>query len=271
MRPLLKSWSGAEVARMAHNHEVGGSNPSSATKQYIMEVKNNIEQAIADTIIERPHGFKVGGRQFYLYPITLGKSYLIRRIVENMKMNRDIIRSNPYMEAIRLSKVNKLDCVRLIAYHTMRGKGVLDNRKVGSRIKFFTDNLNDDEIAELLMMVFSSDNVNDFMKHLKIDKEKEAQAKVLKCKKENRNTFSFGGKSIYGTMIDYFCQRYGWTMDYIVWGISYNNLQMLMADAVTTIHLDDKELKKCRVSSNREYINADDPNNAERIRKMFSD
>ena len=97
MRPLLKSWSGAEVARMAHNHEVGGSNPSSATKQYIMEVKNNIEQAIADTIIERPHGFKVGGRQFYLYPITLGKSYLIRRIVENMEMNKDIIRSNPYM------------------------------------------------------------------------------------------------------------------------------------------------------------------------------
>lgn len=32
-----------------------------------------IDMDIADTIIERPHGFKVNQRQFYLYPVTLGK------------------------------------------------------------------------------------------------------------------------------------------------------------------------------------------------------
>lgn len=234
-----------------------------------MASKVNIEQSIADTIIERPQGFKVGGRQFYLYPITLGKSYLLSRLIDNLEINKDILNTNPYLEVLRLSHEKKEDVVRIITYHTLQGKRVFDNKAVEDRIDFLGKNLEDIDIAQLFMAVLNQENIAVFQKHLKIDKEKEDQARVAKCKDENKNVYTFGGKSIYGTLIDYFAQRYGWTMDYILWGISYNNLQMLMSDAVTTIHLSDKEAKRCRVSRDRNFISGDDASNIEQIKKMF--
>ena len=234
-----------------------------------MAFKANIEQSIADTIIERPHGFKVGGRQFYLYPITLGKSYLLSRQIENLGINKTLLNTNPYVEILRLAYEKKNDSLRIIVYHTLNGKEVFDNTLVEERMSFFSDNLNAEDIAQLLITCLTQDNIAEYQKHFKIDKEKKDQARVMSCKEDNRNVYTFGGKSIYGTLIDYFAQRYGWTMDYILWGISYNNLQMLMSDAVTTIHLTDKEAKKCRVSRDRNIINGDDANNAEKIKKLF--
>ena len=66
------------------------------------------------------------------------------------------------------------------------------------------------------------------------------------------------GKSIYGLLVDFACQRYGWTLDYILWGISLVNLNMLFADAITTVYLNDEERKKLGMS-NGEVIDADDP------------
>lgn len=234
-----------------------------------MATKVNIEQNLADTIIERPHGFKVGSRQFYLYQITLGKSYLLNRLMENLDINKSIIGTNPFLEVLRLSYEKKNEALRIITYHTLEGKEVLDNEKVEERMNFLSENLSNEDIAQLLMTVLNQDNVSEYLKYLKIDKEKDAQAKVMKCKDENKNVYSFGGKSVYGTLIDYFAQRYGWTMDYILWGISYNNLQMLMSDAVTTIHLSDNESKRCRVSHDRNFISGDDVNNIEKIKKLF--
>lgn len=234
-----------------------------------MANKENIEQSIADTIIERPHGFKVDGRQFYLYPITLGKSYLLSRQIDNLKINRKALNDNPYIEVLRLSSQKKDEVIRVITYHTLDGKKVLDNELVEERIAYFSEKLDCKDIAQLLITCLTQGNVSEFYKYLKIDKEKEDQERVLKCKEDNKNVYTFGGKSVYGTLIDYLAQRYGWTMDYILWGISYNNIQMLMSDAVTTIHLTDKEAKRCRVSKDRNFISGDDINNIERIKKMF--
>ena len=79
-----------------------------------------IDMDIADTIIERPHGFKVNQRQFYLYPVTLGKTYLISRIVECLGINLEIIKANPYMEALRLCQGKKESVCRILSYHTIR-------------------------------------------------------------------------------------------------------------------------------------------------------
>ena len=40
---------------------------------------------IADTIMERPYEFHIGEMQFYLYPATLGKIYLLSRLTENLE------------------------------------------------------------------------------------------------------------------------------------------------------------------------------------------
>ena len=229
-----------------------------------------IEQSIADTIIERPYGFKVDGRRFYLYPITLGKTYLLSRIMERLRLNQSIININPYLEALRLVNEKTEDACRLITYHTIKDKDELfDNDFIEERMDYLATRLSKEELAQLLIIILTPENLDVFLKHLKIDKEKEDMAKVMKCKKDSGNSYSFGGKSIYGSMIDYLAQRYGWTLDYIVWGISYNNIKMLLADVVTSIHLTDEEKKRCRVSNDRNFISGDDINNIEKIKKMF--
>lgn len=106
------------------------------------EDKKLIDMNIADTIIERPHGFKVNQRQFYLYPVTLGKTYLISRLVECLDINLDIIKANPYMEALRLCQDKKEVVCRILSYHTINKKEELfDCDLVQERCDFSLKNL----------------------------------------------------------------------------------------------------------------------------------
>jgi hypothetical protein len=59
-------------------------------------------------------------------------------------------------------------------------------------------------------------------------------------------------------------------MDYVMWGISYANLKMLMADAITTIYLSEEDRKLLGKGAG-EVINADDPRNRELIRRMIGE
>lgn len=232
------------------------------------EDKKLIDMNIADTIIERPHGFKVNQCQFYLYPVTLGKTYLISRLVECLGINLEIIKANPYMEALRLCQEKKEIVCRILSYHTINRKDELfDCNLVQERCDFFCKELDDDSMAQLLVMVLPEGDISTYVKRLGIDKEKEWQAKAMKAKKDN-NSLVFGGKSIYGTLIDAACQRYGWTFEYVVWGISYANLQLLLADSVTSIYLSDEERKRINIPQDRNVINADDPENMAKIKAM---
>lgn len=236
-----------------------------------MTDKFDIEQSIADTIIERPYGFKVGSRQFYLYPVTLGKTYLLGRLIESLEINQEILAFNPYLEALRVAESKKETALRIIAYHTTKNKDELfDNILIDDTMGYLSENLQNDEIAQLLIMILNDTSVDKYIKHFKLDKEKEDMNKVLKCKKDSKGSYTFGGKSVYGSLIDHLAQRYGWTMEYIVWGISYKNIQMLLADMINTIHLTDDEAKKCRVSNDRNFISGDDMKNMDKIKKMFS-
>jgi hypothetical protein len=53
-------------------------------------------------------------------------------------------------------------------------------------------------------------------------------------------------------------EKYGWTLDYILWGISFLNLHMMLADCISTYY-DSKSKDKEEVR----VINADDPQNYE--------
>lgn len=232
------------------------------------EDRKLIDMNIADTIIGRPHGFKVNQRQFYLYPATLGKTYLISRLVGCLDINSDIIKANPYMEALRLCQEKKEVVCRILSYHTINKKGKLfDCDFVQERCDFFFRKLDNESMAQLFVMVFPEGDISTYTKHLGIDKEKEWQAKAMRAKKDN-NSLTFGGKSIYGTLIDTACERYGWTFEYVVWGISYANLQLLLADSVTSIYLSDEERKRVNIPKDRSVINADDPANMARIKAM---
>ena len=188
--------------------------------------------------------------------------------MECLGINLEIIKANPYMEALRLCQGKKESVCRILSYHTINKKDELfDCNLVQERCDFFCKELDDDSMAQLLVMVLPEGDISAYMKHLGIDKEKEWQAKAMRAKKNN-NSLTFGGKSIYGTLIDTACQRYGWTFEYVVWGISYANLQLLLADSVTSIYLSDEERKRVNIPQDRDIINADDPANMARIKAM---
>ena len=56
----------------------------------------------------------------------------------------------------------------------------------------------------------------------------------------------------------------------MLWSISYVNLSLLLADAITTVYLSDDERKKLG-RGDGEVINADDPANRDLVRRMISE
>lgn len=234
------------------------------------EEKKAIEADIADTIMERPQGFLVSGRRFYLYPATLGKSYLVFRLVGSLGIDTGIAKANSYMEALRLCHEKKGTVCRILAYHTINRKEELfDADTVKDRCDFFARELDDESMARLLITVLAGTDMSRFITHLGIDRERERLAKAMEAKNDSGSS-TFGGKSIYGTLIGPACERYGWTFEYVVWGISYANLQMLLADSMTSVYLSDEERKRAHIPG-REAIDADDPANAARIAAMIQD
>lgn len=75
---------------------------------------------------------------------------------------------------------------------------------------------------------------------------------------------------MYGQIIDAACERYGWTFDYVLWGISLINLQMMLADKVSSVYLTDDENKRLHIVKSANVIDGDNPENAARIREMLN-
>ena len=87
-------------------------------------------------------------------------------------------------------------------------------------------------------------------------------------KNKKGNSITFGGKSVFGSLILPACEKLNMTPQQIVWEISFSFLQMLMADAITSVYLTDEEKKEARISNDRTFVNADDPKNMEKIKDM---
>lgn len=236
-----------------------------------MEEKKDIEMNIADTVIEKPICFKIGSRRFFLYPPTIGKTYLLVRLIKSLEVNEKIMTYNPYMEALRLCDEKKSTVCRILAYHSLlKKRDIVDEVKVKSRQLLFEKSLDDKELATMLVLVLSNEDTNSYIQYLGIDKDREKRQRISSVKKQS-GSITFGGKSIYGTMIDFACQRYGWTMEYVVWGISYANLKMLMADALTSVYLSEEERKNAGITDDEDVIDAESPENIEMMRKIISE
>jgi len=229
----------------------------------------DINGEIIDALLDRPIGFTIGEEQLYLYPVTLGKSFLIARYFSTLKINDAYIKTKPDLEALRLVKEYKDTVLTIIAYHTTNSKAqIFDAPFIDKRKKLIAE-LDDADIATLFINTLTEDKYNIFIHKLGIDRERAFFNKAIKVKKDS--SLSFFGKSIYGTLISAACEKYGWTLDYVVWGISYINLRLLLADAPQTVYLSDDERKKVHIPQDREVINASDPKNAERIKEIIGE
>lgn len=230
----------------------------------------DIYYELIDAVIERPVPFSVGKTQLFLYPATLGKMYIVAKILDSLKVKGSSIADDAYAEAVRVCKYRREDAVRLIAFYTVREKDDhFDVDLIQGRCSVLSS-LDDKELATLLMLVLTQDGSERFIKEFGIDKEKQTVQRIVRHKRDNGN-LSFGGRTVYGTLIDSVCERYGWSFEYVVWGISYTNLRMITADSVVSMYLSKDDMKKLHISADREVIDASDPKNFERIKALLEE
>lgn len=222
--------------------------------------KNDIDDLIADSVIGRQIEFSLGGRRFCIYPFTLGKTIVLNRLLKDVELNDQILAVNPFVEALRIAEQARDIACRLIAYMTCNGKDeVMNSELVNERAKLFAEGMDNEDIATLLLHYMTSDRTDQFAKHIGLDKDAERKSKVMSAKSEgDKNNYTFGGLSIFGTLIDWAAERYGWTKDYIVWGIDYTSLKMMQADAISSIYVTDDERKRLHISNDRNRVNGDD-------------
>ena len=213
---------------------------------------------ISDVMIERPVSFSIKKRHFSVYPTTLGKVQLTARLIEAMGLTEDLAKSNVYRVALETARTHREECLRLIAYSTLPGADCLDENKVAKRLVELRS-LEDMDISSLLMIILSQDRTKAIEKQFHMDKEAERLAAVNKVKKQDNSSVSFGGRSVWGSLIDSACERYGWSYQYVLWGISYTNLQLLFADQIRTIYLSAEERKKVHIPIDNLIISAEDP------------
>lgn len=212
-------------------------------------------QTLVDTLLERSICFsidKAGGaksKHFTLCQPPLGVVLLTAPIIEALEVNELLASSDIALEAMRLAGERRELSLRLIAIYTLRGqKSWLSDKCIQERISELSS-LSSDEIAQLLIVVLSLDSTDSLIRHYGIDEQLAIRQRIAKTKGSDNSGISVGGKTIYGSLIDDVAQRYGWTMRYILWEISYSNIKMLMADATAHYPLTQDEMAQIGLSS----------------------
>ena len=218
--------------------------------------EKSILSNVAETIMEMPIGYQAGGRDFYLYPPSLGSTMLIERLL------KDIV-PEPYAKLglfgmLNAIRQNKAIVIKIAAICSFENRAdALKTHLLKAREEEIKG-IKDDVLMQLLLPFSAwAQDVPQFIKHFALDKEQEYIKRCSDAKDKDGGSLTFNGRSIYGSLIDVACERYGWPMDYVVWGISMNNLQMLLNDHVVSVYLTKKERAKANVPTDRRVVNMD--------------
>lgn len=241
-----------------------------------------IHQDIADALLERPLWFVLTptqgrkgkgerrgkGIRLALYPPTLGKVLLTASILGAIDIDAQQVAHSPAREALRLAQEHRGDILRIIAIHTLQERGkILDERVLSQRIGQLSA-LCREELAELLIAILDHDRTAEIMHTTGISGDIELRSRIAEVKGESGGSLSVGGRTLYGSLADQAAQRYGWTLDYIVWGISYTSLKLMLADASTSIYLSEEEERQIGITT-RPVIDADAPESIAQMRAVL--
>lgn len=225
---------------------------------------------IVDVIIERPTSINIGGRFFLIEPLTLGKTLIMQRYVSLLKINQEHFKINPLLALIEVCKnSNNVVCTMIATFITNHKEDLLDDNYINKLSRYVDKSLKVDEKATLLHMYLSLKPVTRYMKLLTIDKEKERIKKIQKAKDDNKSSVQVGGVSMFGSLIDAACERYKWTYQYVLWGISYDSLQLMMADMVQSIYMTEQELKRAKISTDGINLSGDSQENINLFKNLI--
>lgn len=231
--------------------------------------KENIEYELADIITQKPHEIKVGRKLFRLYPVTLAKQFLLKRIMDGLSMNTSVLRKNPYMEALRLAETNRKVCCHILAIHATpntckdlhNSKAITERRNVFSKMTI-------EDIATLLIYVLTSDKTERMLHELGLDKEQKRMSEVMDIKRQNgKNNLTFGGLTIFGSFIGQL-KELGYSDNEIIYEKGFTFLRLMLADKITSVYLTDEELQNVSTTAGGTLLDANDPASFEKLKSL---
>lgn len=228
-----------------------------------------IDDILVEVLTEQPHIVELDGKYIAFPPMSLGQSLIAARIAQRLGIDGNVAQITPIEEILRVVGTERKSVCRYLAVRSFHAKNKLRNeREIEDRMDLFAS-LDDEDLAQLLLVLMTdAGKEQEIIKHYGIDREQEMMARAAHAKKDG-GTLTFGGKSIYGGLIDRACERYGWTMEYVVWDISLANLNLLLADMSTSLYLTDEELKRARLPKDNVFVNGDDPTNVEKLKAIL--
>ena len=218
-----------------------------------------LDQVLADIITARPHGFRIGSKAVCLYPVTLAKTFVLRRWMAALEIDASLLKVNPLMECLRLAETQREAVSEILAVHSTPNtqKDLHDSRSHASRRTLFAS-VTTEHLAGLLMFVLTQDRTDELMQHLGLTAEHERLMEALKVKRDSdKNNLSFGGKSIFGGFIGQL-KEMGYSDEEILFERSYSYLRLMLADKATSVYLNDEELEDLPQEAGGTLLDGDD-------------
>lgn len=218
---------------------------------------------LIDVITERPFPFKLNGKNYFIYYPSLGTTLLIQRVLAKCKGSLEDIPEFCYY--------NRRQCCRIIALSVLCNRRQYSNEPLIKQIEDeLYEALDMDGLCKLIYLVKTINDTSEMEQTLGLNEDDDTKRKIAKSKEQKGSSIVFGGRSIYGSLLDAACQRYGWSLEYVLWGLSFANLHFIMKDAINSVYLTEEERKKLHLRERgEEVIKADDPKNISLIRKFF--
>ena len=233
------------------------------------EIPQDIDRLMIDVILDRPITFTLGGKYFYLFQPSFGLVLIVSDLYKRLEFDEKFLAIGQQYEMLRVCTEYRDTVLRIIALHTFTKRAdALYEEKVLKRMQELQE-LDAADLSAMLLEVLRWNTYQEqFIKHIGLDKEKQQRERIHSVKKD-KNSITFGGRSIYGSLLDHAAERYGWSLQYMLWGISAINLQMMLQDSVQSIYLTDEDRKRANISTDGVYINADDKNSKDAIKEYM--
>lgn len=110
---------------------------------------------VSDALTETPVRFRIGKRDFSIYPPTLGKTQILKKLYLELDINAGLLALNPLAETMRVCKEYPDIVCRIISYSTFADrKNLLNVEKVYQRAAFLKDNTSVEDLATILSVIF---------------------------------------------------------------------------------------------------------------------
>ena len=228
-----------------------------------------LQDKIADILLSLPQGVTIGGERYNFYAPTLGISMMAARYIHALGLDKYTSDADSTAHILELATKRRDDMCRLIVLFTLSGKTeAWDAAMIERRAAAFVANISDPELVMLLTMVLKQPDLKGIYRECGIQADRDRQSRIASIRKSKGNTpEQYGGHTVFGSMIDRAAERYGWTKDYIVWGIDLASLQLMLSDSIVTSHLSEEERKQLGAPvAGDTVINADDPAAREQLR-----